>query len=212
LWAKVFGGRRNFECSLTNEVLPRSFYERNTLTVAQELLGKILVRQVDGLKLTGRIVETEAYRGADDPASHAYRGMTKRNMVMFGNAGIAYVYIAFGLNYCLNATTEQVGTASAVLIRAIEPVGGIDSMIENRPHAGRNLVSLTNGPGKLCQAMKITRELNGTDFIDDGVLSIHNYESRVPIEIKATPRVGITRASRRLWRYYVKGNRFVSRH
>lgn len=207
----VFGGRKNFEGSLTNEVLPRSFYERNTLTVAQELLGKILVRRLDGLKMTGRIVETEAYRGADDPASHAYRGLTDRNAVMFGPVGVAYVFIVFGLNNCLNVTTE-VGKAGAVLIRAIQPVDGVDSMIENRPFARGNIVSLTSGPGKLCQAMKITRDLNGTDFVADGALSIHDSDDHLPIEIEATRRIGITKATRRLWRYHVKGNRFVSRN
>jgi len=193
------------------EILTRSFYERNTLTVAQDLLGKTLVRRLAGLKLTGRIVETEAYLGAEDPASHAYRGMTKRNAVMFGVAGVVYVYIAFGLNYCLNVTTERVGKAGAVLIRAIEPVDGIDLMIENRPNSRGNLISLTSGPGKLCQAMKITTELNGVDLVSDGELSIRASNADPRVKIEATPRIGISRASRRLWRYHIKGNRFVSR-
>jgi len=192
------------------EVLARSFYERNTLTVAQDLLGKKLVRRLGGLKLTGWIVETEAYRGSDDPASHAYRGMTRRNAVMFRGPGLAYVYIAFGVNYCLNVTTERVGKAGAVLIRAIEPVDGIDSMIENRPNSRGNLVSLTSGPGKLCQAMKITTALNGAGLLHDGELSIHASDWH-PREIEATRRIGISKATRRLWRYHVKGNRFVSR-
>jgi DNA-3-methyladenine glycosylase len=195
---------------LKEETLTRSFYERNTLIVAQDLLGKKLVRRLGGLKLTGWIVETEAYRGSDDPASHAFRGMTKRNAVMFRGPGIAYVYIAFGVNYCLNVTTERVGNAGAVLIRAIEPVDGIDSMIENRPNSRGNIVSLTSGPGKLCQAMNITTELNGADLLDDGELSIRSSDWH-PRGIEATRRIGISRATRRLWRYHIKGNKFVSR-
>lgn len=195
---------------LTKEVLPRRFYERSTLVVAQELLGKILVRRLEGIRLTGRIVETEAYGGSDDPASHAYRGLTKRNEVMFGLAGFAYVYISYGVNHCLNVTTERVGKAGAVLIRALEPIEGIDSMIDNRPNARGNLVSLTNGPGKLCQAMRITRKLNGTDFLEDGALSIHDSDRPIPAMIEATRRIGISRASRRLWSYHIKDNRFVS--
>jgi DNA-3-methyladenine glycosylase len=196
---------------LKDDVLPRSFYERNTITVAQELLGKVLVRRLEGLKMTGRIVETEAYRGSNDPASHAYRGRTGRNAVMFGPVGVAYVFIAYGLNNCLNVTTE-VGKAGAVLIRAIQPVDGVDSMMENRPLVRGNIVSLTSGPGKLCQAMKITKDLNGTDFVADGALSIHDPDDHIPIEMEATRRIGITRATRRLWRYHIKGNRFVSRN
>jgi len=206
----AFNRLRKFERSLKEETLTRSFYERNTLTVAEDLLGKKLVRQLGSLKLTGWIVETEAYRGSDDPASHAYRGMTKRNAVMFKGPGLAYIYIAFGVNYCLNVTTERVGKAGAVLIRAIEPVDGIDSMIENRPSSQGNLVSLTSGPGKLCQAMKISTALNGTDLPDDGELTIHTSDWR-PLEIEATRRIGISKATRRLWRYHIKGNRFVSR-
>ena len=187
------------------------FYQRNTLAVAQELLGKVLIRRLEGVRLTGRIVETEAYRGSDDPASHAYRGPTKRNAVMFGLAGFAYVYISYGVNQCLNVTTERVGKAGAVLIRALEPIEGIDSMMDNRPNARGNLMSLTNGPGKLCQAMKITRKLNGTDFLEDGALSIHDSDPSISTMIEATRRIGISRASRRMWRYYIKGNRFVSR-
>jgi len=195
---------------MADEVLPRRFYERSTLVVAQELLGKILVRRLEGIRLTGRIVETEAYGGSDDPASHAYRGRTERNAVMFGLAGFAYVYISYGVNHCLNVTAERVGKAGAVLIRALEPIEGIDSMIDNRPNARGKLVSLTNGPGKLCQAMKITRKLNGTDFLEDGALSIYDSESSMPAMIEATRRIGISRASRRLWRYHIKDNRFVS--
>jgi DNA-3-methyladenine glycosylase len=197
---------------LTNKVLPRSFYERNTLTVAQDLLGKILVRRVDGLTLTGRIVETEAYRGADDPASHAYRGRTKRNAVMFGDAGVAYIYMAYGLNFCLNATTERVGKAGAVLIRAIEPLHGFETMLKNRPAAIRQITSLTNGPGKLCQAMRIARDLNGVDLTLNNVLTICEGNNRVTLRLEATGRVGVRKAFRRRWRYFAKDNQFVSRN
>lgn len=197
---------------MRNKVLPRSFYERNTLTVAQDLLGKILVRRVDALTLTGRIVETEAYRGADDPASHAYRGRTKRNAVMFGDAGVAYIYLVYGLNFCLNTTTERVGKAGAVLIRAIEPLHGLETMLKNRPAAIRQITSLTNGPGKLCQAMRITQDLNGIDLTVNSELTICEGDSRVPFSLKATSRVGVRKAFRRRWRYFANDNQFVSRN
>ncbi len=193
------------------EPLPRTFYERPTVVVARELLGKVLVRQIEGEILSGRIVETEAYRGRDDPASHAHWGKTMRNSVMFGEGGLAYVYFVYGQNFCLNVTTERIGIPGAVLIRAIEPLLGLDAMIGNRFLTSEKIWNVTNGPGKLCNAMKITRELNGTDLTLRGVLQICQSDFHYPFKIRATSRVGIKKARRRLWRFYVYGNSFVSR-
>ena len=193
--------------------LPRAFYERDTLVVARELLGKALVRRLDGRTLVGRIVETEAYKGRQDPASHAYRGKTARNAPMFSHGGISYLFLAYGSSFCLNASTEAIGVPGAVLIRAVEPLLGIQWMRSNRTLSSDRLEHLTNGPGKLCQAMRITGELNGIDLTQDGPLSICRLDggSPSPFETKATSRVGLTKAYRRRWRFYIEGNKFVSR-
>jgi DNA-3-methyladenine glycosylase len=137
----------------------RSFFERFTPDVAKELLGTLLVRRVGRRMLSVRIVEAEAYRGEDDPASHAYKGLTKRTAVMFGEGGHAYVYLSYGANRCLNVTTERKGTPGAVLIRAVEPLDGIDLM--KRRRGVTELTELTSGPGKLTRAMNIDLALNG---------------------------------------------------
>lgn len=195
-----------------SRILDREFYERDTLTVAQELIGKVLERKTDSHLLTGRIVETEAYTGASDPASHAYRGVTQRNSVMFGKGGVAYVYLAYGSNWCFNATTERSGKAGAVLIRALQPIRGEDRMRKNRGEPIR-LTSLTNGPGKLCQAMEITHELHGTDLTLSGPLNLlDDYNHHTSYEVQSSKRVGITKASERPWRFFVKDNPYVSRN
>lgn len=193
------------------ETLSRTFYERDTIVVARELLGKVLVRRIEGADLIGRIVETEAYTGRDDPASHAYKGETMRNSVMFGQGGLAYVYFVYGQNFCLNVTTERIGIPGAVLIRAIEPLQGLDAMTRNHCLTSDDVRDITNGPGKLCKAMKITRELNGIDLTRRGVLQICESDLNYLFKIRAASRVGVTKAYRRLWRFYADGNRFVSR-
>ena len=150
--------------SIAPEPVPRRFYNRDTLIVAPELLGKLLVRRESSGLLVGKIVETEAYRGVDDPASHSYRGKTPRNAVMFGAPGIAYVYFTYGNHYCLNAVTEDEGTPAAVLIRAVEPLEGVDLMMRNR--GVEKLTEVGSGPGKLTKALQITREQNGCDLTD----------------------------------------------
>lgn len=142
--------------------LPREFYDRPTLVVARELLGQLLVRYVDGQRLSGRIVEVEAYIGEDDKASHASRGLTERTRPMYGPPGLAYVYLIYGMHHCLNVVTEREGFPAAVLIRGLEPLEGLEAM--RRRRAGRPLVMLTDGPAKLCQAMAIDRRLNGHDL------------------------------------------------
>jgi len=191
------------------KVLPRAFYARNTLIVAKELLGKHLVRRVKEGEMVGKIVEVEAYRGSDDPASHAYRGERPRNKLMFGKAGIAYVYFIYGNHHCLNVTTEREGTPGAVLFRALEPVKGIEIMKKNR--GTKSLSNLTNGPGKLTQALDITKKQNGLELTNEGELFIHDLGGKEFPKIVSTKRVGVKAGLDKPWRFYIKENRFVSR-
>jgi len=189
--------------------LPRRFYTRETLIVARELLGKYLVRIIDGELLVGKIVEVEAYRGSDDPASHAYRGITSRNWLMFGEGGFAYVYFTYGKHHCFNVVTEKLGVPGAVLIRALQPVKGIDIMKRNR--GVTDVLRLTNGPGKLTEAMGITMKQNGVDLTEKHELFIYQPESSENFDIVSTSRVGIRVGVDKPWRFYIKGNRFVSK-
>lgn len=179
--------------------LPRGFYARDTITVASELLGKYLVHVVDGEKRIGRIVETEAYLGPHDRAAHSARGLTKRTKVMFGPPGHAYVYMIYGMHFCLNAVTERDGYAAAVLIRAIEPV--------------LNIHGRTQGPALLCKALDIDRQRNAYDLVSKE-LYIAAASSAEPFTIVKRPRIGVDYAghwARRLLRFYIKGNAFVSK-
>jgi len=190
-------------------VLLRAFYARNTLIVAKELLGKHLVRRVKEGEMIGKVVEVEAYRGSDDPASHAYRGEKPGNKLMFGKAGIAYIYFIYGNHHCLNVTTEKEGVPGAVLFRALEPVKGIEIMQKNR--GTKSLSNLTNGPGKLTQALNITKKQNGLDLTEKGELFIHDPRGKEFPEIVSTKRVGIKAGTDKPWRFYIKENKFVSR-
>jgi DNA-3-methyladenine glycosylase len=187
--------------------LPRKFYHRPTLKVAKELLGKYLVVHRNGEKLSGKIVETEAYIGFNDPASHAYRGMTERNKIMFGAPGYAYVYFTYGMYYCLNFVTERNGYPAAVLIRALEPEQGIEKMMQRRKK--KEIENLTSGPGKLCQAMRIDRSLCGADLCSD-VIYVEDRGKPVG-KIVSTNRIGVDNGKDKNWRFYIKNNRFVSR-
>ncbi len=191
------------------EPLPRAFYARDTVRIAKDLLGKLLVRVIDGKVLSGIIVETEAYT-ADDPASHAYRGISKRNRVMFGDVGYAYVYFIYGNHYCLNVVAKDPSmSAGAVLIRALEPVDGIEVMIRNSNSI--NMDKVTSGPGRLTRALLISKEYNGIDLTVRGPLYIADYTSIDDMHIIATSRIGISKARDRLWRFIVKGNRYLSK-
>ncbi len=195
-----------------HEVLPRPFYRRDTVQVAQELLGTYLVREVDGRYIVGRIVETEAYVGLDDKASHASVGRTTRNAVMFGPPGFAYVYLIYGMHYCINVVTEEEGYPAAVLIRALEPVAGVEFMRERR--GNRPDVELTNGPAKLCQALDIDLRFNGHDLCRGELLWVHPGHLREGEEIVAGPRVGVRGDRKALtvpWRFAIRNNPFVSR-
>ena len=187
--------------------IERSFFERYTPRVAEDLLGNLLVRVVEGQRVSGLIVETEAYRGARDPASHAHRGRTKRNEVMFGEGGHAYVYLSYGTNWCLNLTTEPIQRPGAVLVRALEPVEGIPFMMRRRKRDSEE--GLTDGPGKLTQAMGIDRTLNGEDVANSRRLFLEGSEG--PARVGRSTRVGIRAGTRFRWRFYVDGSAFVSR-
>jgi len=195
--------------------LPRGFYCRKTRIVARELLSKTLVHRTDEGIISGRIVETEAYLGRDDPGSHAHRGVTSRNRIMFGPPGKAYIYLAYGSSYCFNVVTEKDGVGGAVLIRALEPEKGIGLMEKNRRIDGP-LALLTNGPGKLTQALGITGSMNGADLTGNKLYILSQDSSGKKkshpqgFKIVTTSRIGIKAGRNLLYRYYIEGNRFVS--
>ena len=192
------------------KIIPQEFYGRNTIDVAKDLLGKILVRVVDRKTLSGIIVETEAYRSTDDPASHSYRGKTERNSVMFGEVGRAYVYFTYGNHFCLNIVAKEESTpAGAVLIRAIEPVEGIKLMHGLRKT--NDLYNLTSGPGKLAKALNVTKKQNGIDVTKKGEMYILNGKDVDDSSIIAASRIGIRVALDKQWRFLIADNKFVSR-
>lgn len=199
-------------------ILARSYYARSPLVVAPELLGCLVVREMEGARLVGRIVEVEAYLGEEDAASHAYRGLTDRNRVMFGPAGHAYVYFIYGNHFCLNVVTGEIGSASAVLLRALEPMAGIEEMTARRGQRSevggrRQRIGLSNGPGKLCQALGIDRALNGHDLTLGSALwlELPGLPPSEPIGI--SPRVGVRGGDAAIiapWRFFLTGNSFVT--
>lgn len=183
-------------------VLGRPFYERDPRVVARELLGKVLVHG----DRAGRIVETEAYLGPDDPAAHSFRGPTPRNATMFGPAGHLYVYFSYGVHWCANATC---GPGLAVLFRALEPVEGIEAMFADRPAAKRQR-DLCSGPGKLSQALGIGKALDGADLTVGPVVVVDDG-APPPGAIVVATRIGISLAAEEPWRFSVGGNEHVSR-
>jgi len=186
-------------------ILRRHFYERPTIDVARGLLGKIVVHG----PTAGVIVETEAYPGGDDLASHSARGITDRTRVIFGPPGHAYVYFIYGMYECLNIVAEPDGKAGCVLIRALEPVAGIEIMQRRRP-AARRLVDLASGPGKLTLAMAITRAQYGVDMTR-GPLVVRDSAEPRRVDIEVTPRIGIRECADRPLRFLIRGNPFVSK-
>ena len=185
-------------------ILKRSFYNRATVQVARDLLGKVIVHG----PTAGIIVETEAYLGGDDLAAHSARGITGRTRVIFGPPGHAYVYFIYGMYQCLNLVCEPPGQPGCVLIRALEPVAGLEVMQHRRP-AARKPRDLTSGPGKLTMAMAITRTHNGAD-VTRGSLVVRQMIAQRPIEIQTTPRIGISRCVDLPLRFLIHGNAFVS--
>lgn len=193
------------------KILSRSFYNRDTALVSQELLGKIIVRTIDAKTiLMGKIVETEAYTGIQDQASHAYGGKRIRNAPLFGPVGHAYVYFIYGMYYCLNFVSRAPGVpAGGTLIRAIEPLQGIEYMQQQRQlHA---IHSLTNGPGKLTVALSITLALNNSDVTKKGPLFVIDAPAIAMHEQIVTTRIGISKAAQEQLRFYIKDNEFVSK-
>jgi DNA-3-methyladenine glycosylase len=195
------------------KILPQSFYDRDPRVVGPELLGKVLVRREGRKRLIGRIVEVEAYLGAGDPAAHASIGKTRRNAVLFGPPGFAYVYFIYGNHYCLNVSCLADGSPGGILFRALEPLNGTEEMFRLRDiPKNSDLRKLTSGPGRMAAAFGITRERdNGKDLtsvksdlyiVDDG---------SPPPRVLTTKRIGITKAADMPLRYIVAGNRFVSR-
>jgi DNA-3-methyladenine glycosylase len=195
-WAKVDDKR----------VLPRSFYERDTVQVARDLLGKILITRTRSGLTAGRIVETEAYHGTD-PASHSSRGETPRCSIMFGEPGVAYVYFIYGMYEMLNFVTEPKGYPGAVLIRALEPVAGETLMRRRRKVRARH--ELTAGPGRLTQALGVKMSHNGLSLMGPELFVMD--DGFCPESVSVSPRVGISNGNDRLWRFFITGNHFVSR-
>lgn len=178
--------------------LNRDFYDRETVVVAKELLGKYLIHRSSGVERVGRIVEVEAYVGPHDLASHASKGLTKRTQVMFGQPGRAYIYMIYGMYYCMNVVTEREGYPAAVLIRAVEPIHHIHTR--------------TQGPGLLCKAMGIDKALNACDLMSDHFYVAEDRGAAVPVIVKR-PRIGVGYAkhwAKRLLRFYIKGNDYIS--
>jgi DNA-3-methyladenine glycosylase len=190
-------------------VLPKSFYSRETELVARELLGALLVCRSDEGTTSGRIVETEAYLGEHDLACHAAVGRTARTEPLYGEPGTAYVYFIYGVHWCFNAVTRAVGLPSAVLVRAVEPVDGID-IVRRRRVAARRDVDLTNGPGKLCQAMGITGVHNRLS-LQRPPIQILGGDPVAAKDVAITPRIGITQCADWPLRWVIAGNPYVSR-
>jgi DNA-3-methyladenine glycosylase len=181
--------------------LPREFYDRETSLVAQELLGHYLTYRKEGIEMVGRIVEVEAYLGSHDLACHSSKGLTQRTATMFGPAGHAYIYLIYGMYHCFNVVTERKGIGAAVLIRAIEPIA--------------NISARTNGPGLLCKAMDLDRQLNGHDLLSDTLCIMHSgSEPSASETIVQAPRIGVDYAkdwAEKPLRFYLQGNPFVSK-
>jgi DNA-3-methyladenine glycosylase len=194
--------------------LPRSFYLRPTLKVAQELLGKYFVHHMNEKPLIGKIVEVEVYR-QNDPASHSFRGKTKRNEVMFEKGGHLYVYFTYGMHFCANVVTGRENIGEAVLIRAVEPFTGIELMMRNRYGRSQSInlqsmKNLTNGPAKFCKAFDLTKKENGFDLIGRDIF-IAEGDTISTRSIGRSPRIGIRAGMEKRWRFFIKGNPWVSR-
>ena len=183
------------------KVLTKSFYNSNTIRVATRLIGKFLVRRKGRKEWIARIVEVEAYIGLNDPASHAFRGLTSRTKVMYGPPGYAYVYFTYGMHFMLNAVTEKEGFPAAVLIRALEPVSGFTGA-DQRP---------ASGPGKLCKSMQIDKTLNGISLQSKELWIGEDPDGDKELEIRWSSRIGVSVGGDKLWRAYLYGNPFVSR-
>lgn len=202
--------------------LEQEFYLRSAILVAKDLLGKYIVKEDKNGIISGMITECEAYMGINDKASHSYKGkITKRNKTMFHEGGCAYVYMIYGMYYCINVVTEKEDVPEAVLIRAVQPLVGLDIMSNNR--YGRDyeelnkkeIINLTNGPGKLCKAFDITKVNDGNDLCDGKIyISENENEEQKKLEVISAPRIGIDyaeEAKNYLWRFFIKNNIYVTK-
>ena len=200
--------RRTVPDDTRGRPLPRVFYARDPVVVARAVLGRLLVHDSPQGRVSGIIVEAEAYRGADDPASHAHRGRTPRNAAMFGPAGHAYVYFTYGMHHCLNLVTGTAGEASAVLVRALEPVEGEELMRERR--GGGAVDRLARGPGNVARALGLTRAHDGLDLVGGALWLSDLPPRRRGHRIERGPRIGIRVALDRDWRWFLEGHPCVS--
>jgi DNA-3-methyladenine glycosylase len=185
----------------TSARLPRSFYSRPTLEVAESLVGRTLYRETEEGRVAGRLVEVEAYCGTEDPASHAYRRLTPRNAIMFGPAGYLYVYFTYGMHHCANIVTFEEGTAGAVLLRAVEPLEGLDLMAARRRLSDPRL--LAKGPARLCQAYGLTRQNNGADLVGGDLWVGEERTQKAPV--RTSLRVGVKPELDKPWRFFEEG-------
>jgi DNA-3-methyladenine glycosylase len=188
--------------------LPRRFYARPSTEVAPDLLGRWIVRRLAGTEVSARIVEAEAYQ-EDDPASHSFRGLTRRTKVMFGPPGHLYVYFTYGMHFCMNVVTARRGEGSAVLLRAAEPLEGIEEMARRRGTV--YVKALCSGPGRLCEALGVGASENGLDLVTSRDMWLAQGTGVPASSVVAGPRVGITVGTERPWRFSVDGDPFVSR-
>ena len=194
-------------------MIKKEFYFKSAEKVAKELLGKYIIREYENKKIICKIVETEAYIGPEDKACHAYNNRcTERTKIMFSEGGKAYVYFIYGMYYCFNVVTARIGKPEAVLIRAVEPISGLELIKENRNIKSNKIEVLTNGPGKLCRALNIDKSLNGENLLTSSKLYI--IEGEEVRDIVTTTRINIDYAEEyreKNWRFYINGNKFVSK-
>ena len=197
-----------------NSILTRKFYIRPVLTVAKDLLGKVLIRKEGSSIFAGRIIEVEAYDGKVDKASHSFNGKTKRNEVMFNEGGYFYVYFTYGAHFCCNVVTGKRNHGEAVLIRAVEPLVGIKKMIENRfgreLNSEKEIYNLTSGPGKICKAFGFNKEHSGLDLTNSSVFIVDQPKLKKNL-IGVSKRIGITKSVSLPWRFFEIGNPYLSR-
>jgi len=197
---------------MQKQPLTKNFFLKPTLQVAKNLLGMKLSTYVLGKTTSGIIVEVEAYQGDIDQASHAFRGKTKRTEIMFGEGGFCYVYFIYGMYYCVNVVTEKAGFGSAVLIRALEPLEGLETMKKRRKLKRETSgFSLTNGPGKLCQALAIDKGLNGENLLKSAKINLTPFKNFSNSKIGVSHRIGISKSKELPWRFFLKDNEYVSK-
>ena len=191
--------------TIPKAILPRKFYIRPVLTVARDLLGKMLIKKDGNKVLAARIVEVEAYDGNNDEASHSFKGKTKRNEVMFNEGGYFYVYFTYGAHFCCNVVTGKKDHGAAVLIRAVEPLLGIDKMISEK-----EIYNLTSGPGKVCKAFGFNKDYSGLDLTNSAVFIVDQPKIKKD-RIGVSKRIGITKSVSLLWRFFETRNPYLSR-